>query len=47
MSETDDRPVLPDQTDDDTDIGWGEHPNDTDGDDTQRLLDEKPPHHVD
>lgn len=34
---------LPDQTRDDTDEGWGE-PAVTDDD--QRLLDERPPHHV-
>ncbi|WP_283138017.1 hypothetical protein [Rhizohabitans arisaemae] len=33
-------PVLPDQTTDDTDIGWG----DWLGDDDSRLLDERPPH---
>ncbi|MEO7979316.1 MAG: hypothetical protein ABI807_00200 [Sporichthyaceae bacterium] len=50
MSETqghDDRDdqVLPDQTSDDTDRGWGEHPDDTDTDaDDERLLREKPPH---
>ena len=37
------RPVLPDQTSDDTDIGWGEQ---ADNDD-RRLLDEVPPHHLD
>ncbi len=35
--------VLPDQTSDDTDRGWGERPDDTDADD-ERLLREKPPH---
>ena len=34
--------VLPDQTSDDTDRGWGEHPDDADDD--ERLLREKPPH---
>lgn len=34
--------VLPDQTSDDTDRGWGEHP--ADGDDDERLIREKPPH---
>ena len=34
--------VLPDQTSDDTDRGWGERPDDTD--DEERLLREKPPH---
>jgi hypothetical protein len=36
----DDRPVLPDQTRDDTDQGWGERPYGND----DRLLDERPPH---
>jgi hypothetical protein len=36
----DDQPVLPDQTRDDTDRGWGE---DRDSND-RRLLDERPPH---
>jgi hypothetical protein len=33
--------VLPDQTSDDTDRGWGEAP---DEDDDERLIREKPPH---
>jgi hypothetical protein len=33
-------PVLPDQTRDDTDRGWGERVDSNDG----RLLDERPPH---
>jgi hypothetical protein len=36
----DDLPVLPDQTFDDTDRGWGELAGGND----QRLLDERPPH---
>ncbi len=32
--------VLPDQTRDDTDAGWGEHPTGNDA----RLLAERPPH---
>ena len=36
-------PLLPDQTADDTDAGWGEPP----GDDDDRFLGELPPHHVD
>jgi hypothetical protein len=35
-----DRPVLPEQTGDDTDRGWGEHPTSND----DRLLEERPPH---
>ncbi len=47
MSETQgyedrDGEVLPDQTSDDTDRGWGERPDDADDD--ERLLREKPPH---
>jgi len=38
-----DDPVLPEQTKDDTDAGWGDPP---DGDD-DHYLDELPPHHVD
>ncbi|HEX6499619.1 MAG TPA: hypothetical protein VF054_11385 [Micromonosporaceae bacterium] len=36
----DDLPVLPDQTTDDTDAGWGERTWRND----DRLLDERPPH---
>jgi len=36
---------LPEQTADDTDIGWGEAP--AEDDDDRRLLDEVPPHHTD
>lgn len=36
----DDAPVLPDQTADDTDRGWGEWS----GADDDRLLNERPPH---
>jgi hypothetical protein len=38
------KPLLPDQTSDDLDVGWGDEPVD---DDDARLLDERPPHHVD
>ncbi|MEU9884439.1 hypothetical protein AB0M95_19155 [Sphaerisporangium sp. NPDC051017] len=34
-------PVLPDQTSDDTDSGWGEWRS---SDDVSRLLEERPPH---
>jgi hypothetical protein len=37
---------LPDQTRDDTDIGWGEPPTDDD-ENLRRLLEERPPHHED
>ena len=36
---------LPDQTSDDTDIGWGDDPREAE-DDVQRLRDERPPHHT-
>jgi hypothetical protein len=35
-------PVLPEQTDDDTDAGWGEAPE---PDDDERLAQERPPHY--
>jgi hypothetical protein len=38
-----DDPILPDQTADDTDAGWGE----SEQDDDARLLDDLPPHHID
>lgn len=38
----DDLPVLPDQTADDTDGGWGEWRDG--GDDDARFLEERPPH---
>jgi hypothetical protein len=36
---------LPDQTSDESDVGWGEPAEDDD--DVRRLLSERPPHHVD
>jgi hypothetical protein len=38
--EPDDTPVLPDQTRDDTDSGWGESAASND----DRLLEDRPPH---
>jgi hypothetical protein len=38
--EAEDPPVLPDQTLDDTDLGWG----DPEGANDDRLLEDKPPH---
>jgi hypothetical protein len=38
----DDLEILPDQTRDDTDAGWGERPSD-DSDDSD-VFDERPPH---
>ena len=37
-----DQPLLPDQTSDDTDAGWGEPPPE---DDDARLREERPPHY--
>lgn len=37
----DDLPVLPDQTRDDTDAGWGERGHDSNDD---RLIADRPPH---
>jgi hypothetical protein len=39
--------VLPEQTADDTDIGWGddESPADADARDLERYLRDRPPHH--
>jgi hypothetical protein len=36
--------LLPEQTADDTDAGWGESGDEMTED--RRLLDEKPPHHL-
>jgi hypothetical protein len=41
-----DAPNLPEQTTDDTDVGWGDD-RASDDDDERRLLDERPPHHID
>ena len=37
-------PVLPEQTNDDTDAGWGDPPE-QDDDNVRRLEDERPPHY--
>ena len=37
-----DRPLLPDVTDDESDVGWGDAPA---PDEDERLLREVPPHH--
>jgi hypothetical protein len=39
----DERSVLPDRSEDETDTGWGERA--ASDDDDRRLLDEVPPHH--
>jgi len=39
--DTHDDPVLPTQSQDDTDVGWGEPPG---PDDDERLYRERPPH---
>ena len=36
---------LPEQTSDDTDVGWGEQQEPDDDD--ERLVNEVPPHHLD
>jgi hypothetical protein len=43
---TDPDPALPEQTSDDTDMGWGDAAT-ADEDDDARLLGERPPHHLD
>ena len=43
VSWTEDLDILPDQTRDDTDAGWGEYRRQP-GDDDRRLLEERPPH---
>ena len=40
-------PELPEQTTDDTDRGWGERPTESDPDDLERFLADRPPHHGD
>lgn len=40
-------PELPEQTTDDTDRGWGERATDSDPDDLERFLSDRPPHHGD
>jgi hypothetical protein len=41
-------PLLPEQTTDDSDRGWGERQEDaSDSDDLERFLRERPPHHGD
>lgn len=42
----DERPVLPDRTSDETEVGWGDAEPFAD-DDVRRLTDELPPHHLD
>ena len=38
---------VPEQTTDDTDVGWGERPREDDPDDLRRFEDDRPPHHGD
>lgn len=40
-------PLLPDQTGDDTDVGWGDDRDHDRNDDDARFRDDLPPHHVD
>jgi hypothetical protein len=41
LDDVDDQPVLPDQTRDDTDSGWGERDSRND----DRLREDRPPHY--
>jgi hypothetical protein len=41
MPDPDDTPVLPAQSREDTDVGWGEPPE---ADDDERLRQDRPPH---
>ena len=48
MTASDDRPLLPESTRDDTDEGWrsSDDPSyDDEADDVRRLVRERPPHH--
>jgi hypothetical protein len=42
-------PLLPDQSADDTDVGWGDERDEAarDEDDVRRLEDDRPPHYDD
>jgi hypothetical protein len=42
--DSDDKPVLPAQSEDETGIGWGESPEAPESDDDERLRRERPPH---
>ena len=37
--------VLPARSSDEYDVGWGERPEESDRDDLDRFLRERPPHH--
>jgi hypothetical protein len=41
QSDQDDKPLLPEQSQDETSVGWGEAPE---PDDDERLREERPPH---
>ncbi|HET9971021.1 MAG TPA: hypothetical protein VFQ68_22475 [Streptosporangiaceae bacterium] len=41
QNDQDDKPLLPEQSQDETDVGWGEAPE---PDDDERLRQERPPH---
>ncbi len=48
MPSSDETPLLPESTRDDTDEGWrssDEPPYDDEAADVRRLVDERPPHH--
>jgi hypothetical protein len=40
-------PELPEVSADDTDLGWGERVSESDPDDLDRFLADRPPHHGD
>jgi hypothetical protein len=42
--DSDDKPVLPAQSEDETGIGWGESPEAPEPDNDERMRRERPPH---
>jgi hypothetical protein len=40
-------PLLPEQSGDDRDEGWGDRQPESDADDLERFLRDRPPHHGD
>jgi hypothetical protein len=45
LTAADDRPLLPDRTSDENDVGWGDRPVDGDVDRDEELRRDVPPHH--
>jgi hypothetical protein len=41
----DEAPTLPDVTDDERSVGWGDDLADAEADDDRRFLEDRPPHH--